>query len=223
MSIESRLYRLVESFAREHFGCRTVRQQIGTRLGKIDVVGLLDVPGDRETASEIVAIEVKEERAAFLTSAGQALAYSIYAHNCYLAVRKRYKRQFDPEERRVAAHFGIGLIAIDSKGCKVVLTSKRFAPEDRNVLQILSRLGLFRCSLCRGAYAEENITAVNQSPAEFPDFRGNLNRAIARGANAKFWLHTLAEERGDTRGYVWDCRYLCKDCVSIFGSLMPKA
>ena len=115
--------------------------RFGTRLGKIDVVGLLDVPGDLgETASEIVAIEVKEERAAFLTSAGQALAYSIYAHNCYLAVRKRYKRQFDPQERRVAAHFGIGLIALDSMGCKVVLTSKRFPREDRNVLQILTLL-----------------------------------------------------------------------------------
>ena len=79
-----------------------------------------DIHGDLASTTELVAIEVKEERAPFLTSAGQAFAYSLYAHKCYLAVRKRRGAKFSAEEQRAAAHFGIGLLAVRSRNIEVV-------------------------------------------------------------------------------------------------------
>lgn len=224
MTKEASLYQHVETFAQETLRCRFVRQQIGTRLGRIDVAGVQELPGDFESESEIIAIEVKEERAAFLNSLGQATAYSVYAHRCYLAMRKRYSNCFSSEEMQVAAQFGIGLIEIGTKNAVVRLASRRFTPENRYVLQIINKLGLFRCSLCRGVYEDKEATGINTSGVidlvNKPKYRGQLAKVIAKHRNAKYYLYELHAQRGDPRGYIYDRRYLCKDCVSLFASLL---
>jgi len=224
---EISLYNRVAKFAVEQFDCRFMKQQIGTHLGKIDVAGIQELRGDLESEAEIVAVEVKEERAAFLNSIGQAVAYSIYAHRCYLAVRKRHGSQFSAEELQVAAQFGVGLIEIGAKGMSMRLTSRRFSPESRYVLQIIHRLGLFRCSMCRAVYEDKDSTGVNQAGkidlSEKPNYRGQLSRIVAKRRNAKYYLYELHSQRDDPRVYVSDRRYLCKDCVSVFASLMPEA
>lgn len=225
VATEASLYRRVETFAEKTFGCRFVKQQVGTHLGKIDVAGVQELRGDLESDSEIVAIEVKEEGAAFLNAMGQATAYSVYAHRCYLAVRKRYRNRFSPEEMQVAGQFGVGLIEIGTNAMSVRLTSRRFAPENRYVLQIIHKLGLFRCSLCRAVYEDKEATEINpRSPinlAVSPKYFGQLAKVITRRRNAKYYLYELHSQREDPRSYVWDRRYLCKDCISIFASLVP--
>ena len=71
MPKEISLYNRVAKFAEEQFGCRFMRQQIGTHLGRIDVAGVQELRGDPESDAEIVAVEVKEERAVFLNAIGR--------------------------------------------------------------------------------------------------------------------------------------------------------
>jgi len=226
MSLESELYPKIKKYVETHFDCRHVAMQVGTRLGKIDVVGLKDIHGDLETRTEIIAVEVKEEGARFLNALGQALAYSVYAHSCYLAVRKRGKNSFTQEEKEVAAHFGVGLLEIKSADVAVTATSRYFAPDDRYVMQILKGLNYFRCSLCRGVYPRKEVTELNSKDqirlADTPSYTGALSKAIREGRHAAYYLYDLAAQMKDKRDYVWDRRYLCRDCISIFASLLQK-
>ncbi len=226
MPREIALYNGVEKFAKDEFGCQFTKQQVGTRLGKIDVAGVRELRGDLESDAEVVAIEVKEERAAFLNAIGQAVSYSIYAHRCYLAVRRRRGNSFTSEELQVAAQFGIGLIQIGAGKMTIPVTSRRFSPENRYVLQIIHRLGLFRCSMCRSVYEDKDASVINESGAinlsERPKYRGQLAKLIAKRMHARYYLYGLHGQRDDQRAYVNDRRYLCKDCVSIFASLVPS-
>jgi hypothetical protein len=223
MSGEISLYKQVAKFAADYFHCHTVKQQIGTKLGRVDVIGLREVPGDLESASEVIAIEVKEETAAFLPALGQTHAYSIYAHHCYLAVKKRRNTKFTTEEIHIATRFGVGLIEIKSSHCKVILTSNHFLPQEQYFLKILAACNFFRCILCRGTYPHKDMVSINQSgpidPQSDPKYRGRLIRAVAERKNVQFWLYELAKLRGDQRFYTYDRRYLCKDCVSVFASI----
>lgn len=226
MPREASLYKRVEHFAKNSLGCQFAKQQVGTRLGKIDVAGVRELRGDFESDAEVVAIEVKEERAAFLNAIGQAVAYSIYAHRCYLAVRRRRGNSFTDEERQVATQFGVGLIEIGSNKFSMPVTPRRFSPENRNVLQIIHRLGLFRCAPCRAVYEDADRSDINQSGQIYlPDnskYRGQLLKILQKGKHARYYLYNLHHQRDDKRRYVYDKRYLCQDCVSLFASLVPR-
>jgi hypothetical protein len=170
---------------------------------------------------------VKEERAAFLNAVGQVLAYSVYAHRCYLAVRRRRGNSFTDDERHVAAQFGVGLIEIGSNRFAMPVTSRRFSPENRNVLQIIHRLGLFRCSLCRAVYEDYDRSDVNQRGQIFlpkdPEYRGQLLKILQHGKHARYYLYNLPQQREDPRTYVYDKRYLCQDCISLFASFVQPS
>lgn len=223
--LESRLYKTVELFTADHYACHAVQQQVGTRLGKVDVIGLRDVGSDFGTSSELITVEVKEEGASFLTAIGQARVYSIYAHKCYLAVRKRYGNKFTPEETDIAMQLGVGLIEIRSSKCHEVLSSQLFSPQERYVLQILNKLNYFQCTLCRGTYPKRNIQALNTKQQidlqSDPKYTGQLVRAIKQRKHAIYWLFEMSYSRkNETRSYVYDRRYICKDCLSLFASLI---
>ena len=223
MGREAALYKVVAAFTTEQFQCQTVKQQVGTRLGRVDIIGLREVQGDLATGYEIISVEVKEEKAPFLPALGQAYAYSIYAHHCYLAVKKRRNSKFTSEEMQIATRFGVGLIEIKANSCQVVLSSRQHVPEERYVLQLIEAMRLFRCVLCHGIYPRTEMTAINQRGPidlqEQPKYRGQLSRAITQRQNVTYWLYELAKMRGDRRTYTYDRRYLCKDCVSLFASL----
>jgi hypothetical protein len=228
MPQETKLYPMVASFAASHFGLWLVKQRLGTQLGNMDVVGIREARGDFSSTGELFAIEVKEEGSRFLASIGQALAYTVYVHYPYLAVRLRRRRAFSQEEKDIAARFGVGLIAIRSRGCTLVSTARRFAPEDRHVLQLYSRLSVFRCSQCGGVFKEENVVSVNQpGPIDLatdPHYRGTLRKAVLKRRHVQYWVYELAQQRSDPRAYVYDRRFLCRDCVSLLASIidMPR-
>ncbi|HLB71875.1 MAG TPA: hypothetical protein VJJ51_12605 [Candidatus Methanoperedens sp.] len=123
MGLEAKLYNSIEDFIKQRFGCHVVKQQVGTKLGKVDVMGLRETSGDFEAGGELVAIEVKEEKAPFLKAIGQAFAYSLYAHRCYLAYKKRYNNNFSSDEIDIATQFGVGLIEIKNNECNLIVTS----------------------------------------------------------------------------------------------------
>ncbi len=225
MGLESKLYKTIESFAAEYFGCRTVKQQVGTKFGKVDVVGLKENHGDLESMSEIIAIEVKEEKASFLQAVGQTCAYSIYAHRCYLAFKKRNTNEFTYDEIDIADQLGVGLIEVKSNTCNVISTSKLFSPQERYVLQILKKLGYFKCVLCRGTYHMKDISDVSSRKIyleDDPSYYGKLKKAIETRKNVRYHLFELPQILEDDRKYVYDKRFICKDCISIFASLIPS-
>ncbi len=227
MAKEAALYKQVMSIAEDEFACCVVDKQVGTQLGIVDVMGLREMQGDYGSTTELIAFEVKEENSTFLKSLGQAFAYSVYAHKCYLAVRKRYSNVFSYEERDIATQFGVGLIEIKSRNKhEIVATSRKFMPEEHYFLQILEKLKMFRCSLCRGIFKKQDLVSVSTREinlSEKPNYRGNLDKAIRKRKNIRYWLFELDEQREDEyRKHIFDRRNLCKDCVSIFASLLPK-
>jgi hypothetical protein len=224
MALESKLYKIVEQFAYEHFNCKVVKQQVGTHLGKVDVVGFRQIHGDLGTIGEIIAIEVKEENASYLTAIGQARAYSIYAHKCYLAYRKRYTNKFTSEETDIASQLGVGLIEIKADKSNIIATSQSFSPREDYVLTILGKMKLFRCTLCHAVYPLKDFVAVNAqdeiNPSDKPAYLGKMNQAIKNHKNIEYFLYHLnSQYEDDERKYVYDRRYICKDCASIFASL----
>ncbi len=221
---EKKLYKVIEEFARTKFDCGSVKQQVGTKLGKVDVIGVREIHGDFGTHTEIIAFEVKEEHASFLSAIGQARAYSIYAHKCYLAYRKRNSNQFTHEEIDIASQLGVGLIEIRGNGCEIISTSAAYSPRDSYTLALLNKIGLFRCTLCHATYNKKDIIDINRKEIDIngdPPYVGLLKKAIKYQKNVAYFLFQLNSQRdADDRKYVYDRRYICKDCASIFGSLV---
>lgn len=112
-----------------------------TRGGRVDVVGLRKNPEAAGTYG-LISIEVKPDWTRLLTKMGQALAYSVVAHACYLAVpfaaEDPESNRFQEDEIRAAQILGVGLIEIqgvrDAPGgpahpCRIVCPSKLFSPD----------------------------------------------------------------------------------------------
>ena len=67
---------------------------------------------------------------------------------------------------------------------------------------------------------------LRQAPIEAEEERtpAVLGRAVVKAIQdrepAKYWLYQLAELHGDERQYTKDKRFICKECCSIFSSLL---
>lgn len=229
MANERKYYDLIaERFLTEGLGCFDFRKEIGTTMGKVDVVGIKELSSDYESTIELVSVEVKDENSRFLNSIGQAFAYSIYTHRCYLAVRKSGQKKFTREEVDIANQFGVGLIEIRNKNAiNIVSHSKRFDPMPHYVNLFISRLGYFNCSICSGTYKEADITKINKSGPIHENgddvYLGMIDKAIKNRRNVLYYLYELSKQRNDERSYVYDRRYICKDCLSIFSPLLTNA
>ena len=75
---------------------------------------------------ELITIEVKKSSGQFLTSAGQAAAYGVYADSAYLCCPQGDK-SFDEDNIDIASHLGIGLIEIgkhqEGDGARIAIFS----------------------------------------------------------------------------------------------------
>jgi len=229
MANERKYYDLVaDLFLSKELGCFDYKKEIGTTMGKVDVVGIKELSSDYKSNTELVSVEVKDENARFLNSIGQAFAYSVYTHRCYLAFNKSSKNKFKQEEIDIANQFGVGLIEIrNRKEIKVISLSRQFEPKPHYVYYFKSKLGYFNCVICDGAYKEQDIAKINQpGPISIKDdetYLGNLDKAIKQRRNALYYLYGLSQQRRDERSYVYDKRYICKDCLSIFSPLVNMA
>jgi hypothetical protein len=224
MAKERQFYDKVVKFLGQEFGCFEVKKEVGTALGIIDVLGIRRVSKDLAFRYELISVEVKEQNARYLNSVGQALAYSVCTHRCFLAYHMPRSRKFSQAEMDIADHFGIGLISLSkSKEPKLVRSSSLFNPKIEYTTWLIDKLDQFTCALCGGIFKQVEIVNINQPgkiiPTDNSSYLGKLGEAITKRKNAKWFLFEMAEEMGEKRGYIYDRRYLCKDCVSIFASL----
>ena len=226
MTRERELYPKVERFLIDILGCSQTKIDTGTKYGHIDVLGLRERRSDFASQTELVAVEVKRGHTRFLNFIGQTVAYSLYAHRVYLAWEKENRKSFTQEEIDIASKFGVGLLSISEKGKVTHITSSaEFAPEKYHLLQAIQKLGYFECTICRSYYPEKSVVRINdKGPINTegePSYRGKLKKAILERRPALYHLYHLAEVREDARKYTWDKRFICKDCCSIFSSVLP--
>jgi hypothetical protein len=213
---EQNLYKSVARFVKAEFGCFAVKTTKGTTYGSIDVIGLRYNVGDFGGTSEIVAVEVKPENSTFLKSLGQALAYSVMADRCYLAIHTPYRRTTLQDERELAAQLRVGLIEIGvRKMCRVVVSSPQHRPIRAHKLSLLNQLGFHECMICT------TLLSKGEGMRSQGD-RSGLLHAIRDGKAFRYWLYKLDEQRGGARTFVYDRRYFCKDCVAAFSTLAPR-
>jgi hypothetical protein len=78
--------------------------------------------------------------------------------------------------------------------------------------------------MCHEVYPLKGL--VQGNPKEMIDFKserpygGSMKKAIVKRKNIVYYLFRHHDLRGDVREYVTDRRYICKDCASIFVSLI---
>lgn len=142
---ESDLYPIVESWLRENHLCFKTARNKGLKYSRIDVIGVKDVGGDLSGEVETIAVEVKRGTEPFAKASGQALANKVYANRSYLADLR--DKQFSPDEINIASHLGIGLIHIQNRECKEVLSSPYYKPIEKLNLGLLENLALGKCQL----------------------------------------------------------------------------
>lgn len=219
---ERELYPVVARWLARTHRCFKTATNVGLRYGRVDVLGVRDVGGSLSGEVELVSIEVKRGTEPFVTAAGQALGYRVYANRVYLAEYR--SARFGPEEMQVASALGIGLIRL--AGRRVVheeLSSPLHAPIGRLRLGILERLGLGECRLC-GTFFQlgtEHNRFAHLSRAKIP-------KAIESQRGVMFWNEELAKRKArKLRGEAWDGwsferRFMCAECVgTLLGDLLP--
>ncbi len=144
---ESLYYPAVEKWLTQYGGCYSTGTNCGTKIARADVIGLRHLGGDLSTDYELVAVEVKTDEP-FFKSVGQAAAYSVFAHRCYLAQYERGNRPFCRSEIEIALSLGVGLLKIRSRrmdGVQEYLSAPARQPRHRFSLQMLETVGFAEC------------------------------------------------------------------------------
>jgi hypothetical protein len=220
---ERDLYDNVARYLRNTVGCSDTAIDTGLQLGRIDVIGLRGIGGDLSGEAETIAVEVKAGRQPFATSAGQAHGYSVYAHRCYLADLRDGKQPFTGNEIDIASRLGIGLLALRLRGVREVLTAPRNEPIERLNLELLQRLAYARCTICGSLFRTGTTKMRRFSEVSRSTSRGAVLKAARQERGFVYWLEdpTIPSLHVDEKGYLYNRRYLCKDCVAnLFGELV---
>jgi hypothetical protein len=225
---ESPYYPAVEDWLKKQCGCCSTGTNKGTRIARADVIGLRHIGGDLSADYELVAIEVKTDEP-FFRSIGQAAAYSVFAHRCYLASYERGSKPFARAEIEMALSLGVGLLKIRSRradGVQEYLSAPARPPRHRFVLQMLETLGFSECLMCRGPF--EGTYRNNVKRADRDDKLLMLRRAVEQTRDGTptgylFWAegavgkkHAAGDDRRNTAR-----RYVCPDCLeNILGPIL---
>lgn len=222
---ERDLYPSVERFLRRKLGCFHTAQNVGlgaNRIrGNIDVVGLRHVGGDLRGDIEVIGCEVKDDEP-FLKSAGQALAYGVMAHRCYLAAVD----DFNTVQRRVAEHLGIGLMSISTGArpkCREVQSAPAVAVIPAYCDELVEQMGYVQCALCRSFFQASDERGKLMTSDHIVRHAARRTAADARDAEKGFayWIDHAWETRTDERTQrrlartdsIYDRRYLCASCL----------
>ena len=226
MGDEKVLYPIVSDFLKKELGCTKTECNAGTSHGRIDVLGFRERKSYFASQAEVVAVEVKSGTR-FLNYIGQAVAYSLYSHRVYLALKKPNDNRITRDEFDIASRIGVGLLSISCEDeINLVATSNEFDPEHYRLLQVIDKLGYFECTFCRSYYPKNpsgiKVNKYEINSKENPDYPGKFNQAVAARRGAVYWLHELAKNHRDEKTNYYDKRFICKDCCSIFSSLLPK-
>jgi hypothetical protein len=221
---ERDLYGCVQRWAQRHFGCFATAVNTGTTHGRVDVVGLRQVPGDHSAETDLICIEVKRGTQPLLNAMGQAVGYSVYGDFCYLA-DFRPRVGFTEVERDLAEKLGIGLIRIrDSRRVELVSTARRQSPFGDFKLQLADQLGYVECTICR-TYFPRNKNSKQRfgwdNLVRDQESRTRVERAVGKGRGLVFWPEDASKNdrthhlRHDD-GRIYNRRFACKTCARLF-------
>lgn len=218
---ESDLYAPVEKWAKKHFGCFATGINKGTDYGRVDVVGLRQIPGDLSAETEFICIEVKKGTQPFLNALGQASSYSIYGDYSYLA-EYRPNGPFSEVERVLAERLGVGLIRINGRmAVSLVSTARRCQPDENFRLKIADQLGFVRCVMCTTFFPR---VKDNKNWGNLQRQIGNREKmleSVNDGKGIVFWPKDASKNdvthnvkhRDDL---IYNRRFLCNTCADLF-------
>lgn len=218
---ESDLYGPVERWAKSHFGCFATGVNKGTEYGRVDVIGLRQIPGDLSADTEFICIEVKKGTQPFLNALGQAAAYSLYGDYSYLA-DYRPDGPFSEEERVLAERLGIGLIRIN-KRIEISLTStaRQTRPVENLRLQIADQLGFVRCVLCGTFFPRSADGKKWGNLQRHIGSRQTMISGIENGKGLVYWPDDASHQdvthkvrHNDDLNY--NRRFMCNTCADLF-------
>ncbi len=174
---------------------------------------------------ELITIEVKKSSGQFLTSAGQAAAYGVYADSAHLCC-PQVDKPFDEDNIDIASHLGIGLIEIGKhQEIERVLAAPLRRPIPRKRQELLESLGFSVCQICGIPYTRSGDSEDRNSRKGLK--RGSTNAmsdAVKGEMGYVWWLWNWSKDsdRLTTDGLSYDRRYLCRDCVAgLFWDLGP--
>ena len=212
---ERDLYPAVERFAKSTLGCFTTQVDTGTKLGRVDVVGLKDVGGRLDGEGEVVAIEVKRGRSPFLASIGQAAAYSVLADRCYFA---DIRDGWTDEEIEVAQELRVGLLTLSGGSrprVRVALNAPRSTSVTSLRAELIERLHYSVCTICRAFFRRGE-------PGRFRQHVATSSPKAAAGSDKGFmyWLEEQDSRSGNDSALLYTRRYVCPGCIS---ALWPTA
>jgi len=213
---EADLYPAVVKWLKKEQRCFEARANTGVQLGRIDAIGLRDTGRELTGDTELVAVEVKAGNQPFGTAAGQAHGYSAYADRCYLADLRT--QPFSDDEKEIASHLHIGLIAIRqlARGFKVteVLGAPRTLPIESRRLEVAEKLGYSRCTVCHSMFRRGTLVEWSANIRRQGIRGGALARAAEEEKGLVYWLTERDTRSGVARRLNYYRRYVCADCVS---------
>ena len=227
---ESALYGKVRDWVTSTDGlrCEKAWKNEGLQEARPDVTGLRHT-GGRDGGHlrgdfELITIEVKKSSGQFLTSAGQAAAYGVYADRAYLCC-PRGDKPFNEDNIDIASHLGIGLIEIDEhQKIERVLAAPACRPIPQKRQELLESLGFAVCQICGTPFPHSGDSEVRKSRKGL--VRGgsrHLSDAVKKKSYV-WWLEnwSVGLKRLDANDLMYDRRYLCSDCVKwLFWDLGP--
>lgn len=221
---ERDLYKSVQRWAERHFGCFATAVNKGTVHGRVDVVGLRQVPGDRSAETDLVCIEVKRGTQPLLNAMGQAFGYSVYGDFCYLADFRPTAR-FSDVERDLAEKLGVGLIRVRSVSrVELVSTARRQEPVQDLKLQLADQLGYVECTICKTYFLRNKESKQKYGWDNLVRDQGNrvrVERSIREGRGLVFWPEDASANdrthgaRHDD-GRLYNRRFACTTCARLF-------
>ncbi len=216
--MESDLYPIVEKWLKKSHLCfKTAINKGLKKYSIIDVTGVKDVGGDLSGEVETIAVEVKRGTEPFAKASGQTLANKVYANRIYLADIR--DESFSRDEIYIASHLGIGLIQIQNKECKEVLSSPYYKPIEKLNLLLLENLRLGKCQFCGSFFEISDAEQKNRTTNE------KLKKALDDEKGLRFWNREVAKRKkklgvrnvsDDIESF--ERRFICPDCIYYFFS-----
>lgn len=201
-------------------GCYAAGVNTGVTSARIDAIGIRDVGGELASRTEVIAIEVKRNRSPFGNAIGQAHGYSVYADRCYLADVRPSRTPFTPEEKRIASHLRVGLLAItrDAQGrlrIREVQTAPLGEPLPELRLEIIEKLGYAECTICHSFFKQRAArpSDIGRNVVRSGKRTGALTRAVHDEKGFVYWLSESDARSGNERALYYHRRYVCPDCV----------
>ena len=180
-------------------------------------MGVRDIGGDLAGDVELIAVEVKAGNQPFSKAVGQAYSYSVCAERCYLADFRPGPRPFELGEIDIASKMGVGLLAIRRNGSiSEILASPQHSPMVHMRSQVFENMYLGQCTICGSVFqfGEDSRYTSHVS--------STLTNALKQERGYFYNLLEVGQRKARNRKYVWECRYICADCVAnIFCEIIP--